>query len=147
LKHECRGAQRGKLQNKAYRRSFGLHLRTGFTRMHGDCDIGSSESWFLFDELTRYAVVVPTLLPARDQELIQITDAALVDATRRAGAWLVCRPGCTQCCIGPFPISQLDVARLRNGLAMLEKSDPQRANRVRERTRQAIEKLSESFSW
>ncbi|HEV2992284.1 MAG TPA: YkgJ family cysteine cluster protein [Candidatus Angelobacter sp.] len=84
-------------------------------------------------------------LPVGDKELIQIMDAALSDATKRAGAWLVCRPGCTQCCIGPFPISQLDAARLRNGLAMLEKSDPQRANRVRERTRQAIEKLSASF--
>ncbi|HEV3041339.1 MAG TPA: YkgJ family cysteine cluster protein [Candidatus Angelobacter sp.] len=86
-----------------------------------------------------------TVLPARHQELIQIMDAALADATRRAGAWLVCRPGCTQCCIGPFPISQLDAAHLRHGLMMLGKSDPQRANRVRERTRQAIQKLSASF--
>ena len=85
------------------------------------------------------------LLPSGDRELIQIMDAALADATRRAGAWLVCRPGCTQCCIGPFPINQLDAARLRHGLVMLEKSDPHRAARVRERTRQAVQKLSASF--
>ncbi|HEV2964284.1 MAG TPA: YkgJ family cysteine cluster protein [Candidatus Angelobacter sp.] len=77
--------------------------------------------------------------------MIQIMDAALADATRRAGAWLVCRPGCTQCCIGPFPINQLDAARLRHGLVMLEKSDPQRAARVRERTHQAVQRLSASF--
>src|SRR5436309_833051 len=85
------------------------------------------------------------LLPSGDRELIQVMDAALADATRRAGAWLACRPGCTQCCIGPFPINQLDAVRLRHGLAMLEKSDPQRAARVRERTRHAIQKLSASF--
>jgi Fe-S-cluster containining protein len=95
--------------------------------------------------MMRYALRVHSSLSARDGELIQIMDAALADATRRAGAWLVCRPGCTQCCIGPFPINQLDAARLRDGLAMLEKSDPQRAVRVRERTRQAVQKLSASF--
>ena len=93
----------------------------------------------------RYALKVHSSLPAHDHNLIQIMDAALADATRRAGAWLVCRPGCTQCCIGPFPINQLDAARLRHGLAMLEKSDPQRASRVRARTRQAVQKLSASF--
>jgi Fe-S-cluster containining protein len=77
--------------------------------------------------------------------LIQIMDAALADATRRAGTWLVCRPGCTQCCIGPFAISQLDAARLRYGLAKLETLDPQRAARVRERAHQAIQRISASF--
>jgi Fe-S-cluster containining protein len=85
------------------------------------------------------------MLPSRDQNLIQIMDAALADATSRAGKWLVCRPGCTQCCVGPFPINQLDAARLRHGLMMLEKSDPQRAARVRARTRDAIERLSPAF--
>ena len=94
---------------------------------------------------SRYPVTVCIGIPPRDNDLIQIMDAALADATRRAGAWLVCRPGCTQCCIGPFPINQLDAARLRQGLAMLEKSDPQRADRVRERTRLAVHRLSASF--
>src|SRR5689334_6777248 len=85
------------------------------------------------------------MLPSRDKDLIQIMDAALADAAKRAGKWLVCRPGCTQCCIGPFPISQLDAARLRHGLMLLQESDPQRAARVRARTREAIERLSSSF--
>jgi Fe-S-cluster containining protein len=57
----------------------------------------------------------------------------------------VCRPGCTQCCIGPFPINHLDAARLRHGLARLEKSDPQRAARVRERAQRAVARLSATF--
>ena len=82
---------------------------------------------------------------SRDQKLIQIVDAALADVTRRSGAWLACRPGCTQCCIGPFPINQLDADRLRRGLADLETRDPSRAARVRERARDAVVHLSPEF--
>ena len=58
-----------------------------------------------------------------DQALIQIVDAALAEAARKSGPWLVCRPGCTGCCMGPFPITQLDARRLREGLAELESRD------------------------
>ncbi len=60
-----------------------------------------------------------------------------------SGAWLVCRPGCAECCIGPFPITQLDAARLRDGLAELERRDPARAARVRLRASQAIARTPE----
>ena len=73
-----------------------------------------------------------------DQALIRIVDAALAEAARKSGPWLVCRPGCTECCMGPFPITQLDARRLREGLAELESRDRQRAARVRERARQAV---------
>lgn len=82
---------------------------------------------------------------AKDRSLIQIVDSALAEAARRSGDWLVCRPGCTQCCIGVFPINQLDALRLRRGLADLEKHAPQRADRVRERSRQAVARLSADF--
>src|SRR5882672_7475798 len=84
-------------------------------------------------------------LPTKDQKLIQIVDAALADVTRRSGEWLVCREGCTQCCVGVFSINQLDVARLRGGLAELEGHDPERAARVRERAREAVTRLSPDF--
>src|SRR4051812_31582334 len=84
-------------------------------------------------------------LPPRDRELIQIVDAALADSVQRSGHWLVCRPGCTQCCIGPFPISQLDAARLQAGLAELDRSDPHRAAHVRTRARNAISRLAPMF--
>lgn len=70
-----------------------------------------------------------------DTDLIQIVDAALAEAARRSGPWLLCRPGCAQCCLGEFPITQLDAIRLRSGLAELTIQDPPRAARVRQRVR------------
>ena len=84
-------------------------------------------------------------LLANDQVLIQIVDAELADVTRRSGKWLVCRPGCTQCCIGVFSINQLDAARLRRGFADLEESAPERAARVRKRARESVKRLSPDF--
>lgn len=80
-----------------------------------------------------------------DHELIQIVDSALADATRRSGPWLVCRPGCTQCCVGVFSINQLDALRLRQGLAELAAVAPERAARVRERARDAVARLGADF--
>src|SRR6202047_1861443 len=82
---------------------------------------------------------------AKDQALIQIVDSALAEAARRSGKWLVCRPGCTQCCIGVFPINQLDALRLSRGLSDLERRAPDRADRVRERAREAVVRLSPDF--
>ena len=71
----------------------------------------------------RYPLAMPSAvrLPAGDQELVQIVDAAFADAAQRSGKWLLCRPGCTQCCIGVFEINQLDAMRLRQGMAELKK--------------------------
>jgi Fe-S-cluster containining protein len=80
-----------------------------------------------------------------ESALIQIVDSALADAARRSGGWLVCRPGCTQCCIGVFPINQLDAARLRRGLAELESSAAERAEGIRARARDAVARLSADF--
>jgi len=86
----------------------------------------------------------PTL-PAGDQTLIQIVDSALAEAARKSGDWLVCCPGCTQCCMGAFAIHQLDALRLRRGLADLEGRAPERAARVRSRARDAVARLSKDF--
>ena len=83
--------------------------------------------------------------PSRDQELVQIVDSALADAARRSGDWLVCHPGCTQCCIGPFPINQLDAVRLQQGFTELEGRAPERAARIRQRARQSVARLSPEF--
>ncbi|HWF03802.1 MAG TPA: YkgJ family cysteine cluster protein [Candidatus Angelobacter sp.] len=84
-------------------------------------------------------------LPIADGKLIQIVDAALAEAARKSGEWLVCHKGCTQCCYGPFSISQLDGARLRKGLDDLTVSDPQRATQVRKRAKQAVKRLGANF--
>jgi Fe-S-cluster containining protein len=80
-----------------------------------------------------------------DSDLVHIMDAATADAARRSGTWLRCRPGCTQCCIGAFAISQLDADRLRAGLSELAKRDPMRAAAVRRRSRDWVERLSPEF--
>jgi Fe-S-cluster containining protein len=84
-------------------------------------------------------------LPARDGELIQIVDAALADAARRAGEWLVCRLGCTQCCYGAFAINELDASRLRTGMAELREADPGLAAEIERRARAWIAEHGPDF--
>lgn len=84
-------------------------------------------------------------LAVRDTVLVQIVDAALADATARGGAWLMCKPGCSQCCVGVFPIGSQDADRLRDGLIAMDKSDPERAQRVRARTAEALTRLDPWF--
>src|SRR4051794_36911211 len=83
--------------------------------------------------------------PRGDQQLVQIVDAALADATRRSGDWLKCKPGCTQCCVGVFAISELDAVRLREGLAKLEVLDARKASRLKKRIAATRKKLSKGF--
>jgi len=77
--------------------------------------------------------------------LTQIVDAALADTTRKSKGGLVCRNGCTPCCMGVFAINQLDAARLRRGLAGLAVRDPERAAAVRLRARDSVARLSRDF--
>ncbi len=96
--------------------------------------------------MAHYPLNMPSRFPSSgDQKLIQIVDSALADVARRSGEWLVCRPGCTQCCIGAFSINQLDALRLRRGLADLETRTPQRAADVRQRAREAVARLAHEF--
>jgi Fe-S-cluster containining protein len=85
------------------------------------------------------------MLPKGDIQLVQILDLALADTARRSGDWLVCKPGCTQCCVGVFAIHQLDAARLQQGLQELTVSDPERAHSVRQRAQRSVERLAGSF--
>ena len=93
-----------------------------------------------------YAQCVGFRFPASgDQKLIQIVDASLAQATRKSGTWLVCKRGCTQCCIGAFAINQLDAVRLQRGLSRLAVKDPERAHAIRQRARQSVARLSSEF--
>jgi len=80
-----------------------------------------------------------------DADLTGAVDAAIARAARLAGPQLVCRAGCSECCIGLFPITRLDAWRLREGLTTLEQSDPERARRVVERARAAVSTMREEF--
>jgi len=80
-----------------------------------------------------------------DQQLIQIVDAAMAEAVRKGGSWVLCRPGCHECCLEPFPITPLDAARLRQGLAELASRDPRRAGRVRQRAQASVARFTREF--
>jgi Fe-S-cluster containining protein len=84
-------------------------------------------------------------LPARDRELVQIVDAALADAAQRAGEWLVCKLGCTQCCYGAFAIGALDALRLRTGMDALRAEEPELAAEVERRARNWIAEHGAEF--
>lgn len=79
------------------------------------------------------------------QTLIQIVDAALANATARSGVHLACRPGCSQCCVGVFPIAHEDAARLREGLETLTQTDPAKAARIRDRVSDSLTRLDPWF--
>jgi Fe-S-cluster containining protein len=75
-------------------------------------------------------------------DLFPILDEALASTTRRSGDWLACEPGCYQCCVGVFAISQLDAEHLREGLALAE---PNVAQRILERVAQSQARLLPDF--
>jgi Fe-S-cluster containining protein len=75
------------------------------------------------------------MLPPRDADLVQIVDASFVEAARRAGPHLVCRPGCTQCCHGAFGINALDLTRLHTGMRAMRAADPSAAEAIQTRAR------------
>jgi Fe-S-cluster containining protein len=73
---------------------------------------------------------------------VQIVDAAVADAYLRGGAHLVCHPGCSQCCIGVFPIAQQDAERLREGLAA---APAEKAQAIRTRVLESLTRLDPWF--
>ena len=77
--------------------------------------------------------------------LIQLVTTALTSATNRSGPHLVCHPGCSQCCVGVFPIAQQDAHRLREGLTLLNETDPQRSQRIHQRVVEALTRLDPWF--
>lgn len=81
----------------------------------------------------------------RDRELVSAVDVAMAGAAVRAGKHLLCRPGCTECCIGPFPINELDARRLRRGILALRRTDPEQARDLEERAAAARQRLQKGF--
>ncbi len=84
-------------------------------------------------------------LPAGDVQLVQILDAALSEVTQRAGAWLACRPGCTQCCHGAFAINALDTERLRDGMEAVREADSAAAQAIEERAEAWLARYGAEF--
>jgi Fe-S-cluster containining protein len=80
-----------------------------------------------------------------DARLIALIDATMAEAARRAGSHLACRIGCTECCMGPFPITVLDARRLQVGLALVARREPARAEAIRSRARTAVAQMRPDF--
>ena len=80
-----------------------------------------------------------------DRDLVDSVDAVLAGAARKAGAHLVCRAGCSECCYGPFPINRLDAFRLQEGWRALRQRDPEKAEAVMARTRAAVKGMTGDF--
>jgi Fe-S-cluster containining protein len=80
-----------------------------------------------------------------DDRFVERIDALMAGAARSCGARWSCGPGRVSCCIGPFPIHQLDAHRLRRGLHELERTDPERAAAIRRRAAEAVAVLAEDF--
>jgi len=111
-------------------------------RLAGTSGIGGTHR----ERSLRYASwMISRSMPAGDSKLIQIVDAALADTAHRSGEWLVCRPGCTPCCVGVFAINQLDVLRLQQGLIEMEEIDAPRAKLIRKRARDSVKRLAAAF--
>lgn len=84
-------------------------------------------------------------LEQADRRLLRVVADAMDDAAARAGHRLACRPGCDECCHGPFPVNALDAWRLRRGLAELTAREPERAAAVVERARAQLPRLAAGF--
>lgn len=88
---------------------------------------------------------LPPELIELDRALVREVDAVIAEGARLAARHLVCRPGCTACCIGPFDITALDAARLTAGLSELRNGEPLRAVAVVERADVAWRLLVQGF--
>lgn len=74
--------------------------------------------------------------------LYQKTDRWFGRATAVLLGEVPCRLGCTSCCIGPFPITVLDVQTLQQGLAGLP---PDRRQRIEQRAIEQITAMETAF--
>ena len=81
----------------------------------------------------------------KDALLLAELEAGFANARDRAGEHLVCAAGCSDCCVGPFPITRLDRWRLQRGMQQMRDDDPQRAARILERSRAAAQRLKEGL--
>ncbi len=84
-------------------------------------------------------------LARADNILLQHVDAEMAQAYALGGEHLVCRPGCSECCVGPFGINALEAWRLRRGLEQLRRRDNTVARDIEARALAARRTLEDGF--
>lgn len=80
-----------------------------------------------------------------DQVLLRRVDGQMAEAYALGGDHLRCRPGCSDCCIGPFGINPLEAWRLRRGLELLRRADRAAAEAIEARAQAARQVLRSGF--
>jgi Fe-S-cluster containining protein len=80
--------------------------------------------------------------PPDPPPLYQKTDHWFQRSTAALLGEVPCKLGCTSCCIGPFPITRLDVQTLRKGLAGLQ---PDHRQRIEQRAIEQTAAMETSF--
>jgi Fe-S-cluster containining protein len=106
----------------------------GFYSPKGDLivDLSSNVEW----------ATVAGPAPPDPPPLYQKTDHWFQRATAALLGEVPCRLGCTSCCIGPFPITILDVQTLQQGLAALP---PDHRHRIEQRAIKQTAAMEASF--
>jgi Fe-S-cluster containining protein len=84
-------------------------------------------------------------LEAGDARLLAGLDREFRTVAATAQDALVCKPGCDECCHGPFPITRLDAWRLGRGMRELRRREFSRAERLLERAHRAACSLRDGF--
>jgi hypothetical protein len=92
-----------------------------------------------------YRAVVSVSIERSDRTLLRGIARRLRAGEARAGRRFNCQPGCTECCVGPFPITSLDVLRLRRGLRTLRRCHPARARGLEQRAAGYLERIRGIF--
>lgn len=75
---------------------------------------------------------------AEDRRFLRVLGSDLAQGSRVAGHHLACRIGCTDCCVGSFPITPLDARRLQRGWRDLSEADPIRASALLARAERVV---------
>jgi uncharacterized protein len=71
-----------------------------------------------------------------DEHLVRLrtrVDQHFAQAVARTPTQFACRPGCETCCHQRFSVFEVEAAHIRDALALLDRSDPDLRQRVRER--------------
>lgn len=77
-----------------------------------------------------------------DLVILQTVAAAVAESHAKAGKWIACRAGCSECCSVLFPITMQDAARLRRGWFA---APPALRDDIRARARQLWQRIEADF--
>ena len=84
-------------------------------------------------------------IEAEDHRLLDELDRGFDEVRRRAAEELVCAEGCSECCVGPIPITRLDAWRLERGMRSLWVERPAVATAIVADAHRALAVMKDGF--